>query len=63
MLTVTNKSKQTNNLIKRLNKSATLTLSAEDKRAQRISNLMSIVDDPTSEEERRKAEKFVDENF
>jgi len=63
MLTESKKSKETNDLIQRLNDSATLTLSREDKRAQRISYLMSIADDPASDEERQEAEKIVDENF
>ena len=58
----TKKSSQHDDLIKRLKESATLKLSAEERRAQRISNLMSIADDPSSEAARREAEKFIDEN-
>lgn len=49
-------------MTKRLKESATLKLSAEERRAQRIANLMSIADDPSSEAARREAEKFIDEN-
>lgn len=56
------KSSQNDDMTKRLKESATLKLSAEERRAQRIANLMSIADDPSSEAARREAEKFIDEN-
>ena len=58
----TKKSSQNDDMTKRLKESATLKLSAEERRAQRIANLMSIADDPSSEAARREAEKFIDEN-
>lgn len=50
-------------LTKRLYASATLRLSAKDRRAQRISNLMSIADDPSSEAARQEAERIIDEIY
>ena len=54
---------QNGDLVKRLCDSATLKLSAREKRKQRISNLMSIADDPSNEDERKKAEKIIDEIY
>ena len=56
------KSRRNDDLIKRLKESATLKLSAEERRSQQIANLMSIADDPSSEVARREAEKFIAEN-
>ncbi len=55
------KSVQNDNITQRLYDSATLTLSREDRRAQRISNLMSIADDPSDADARRDAEIIIDE--
>ena len=57
------KSSQNGDLIKRLYESATLRLSAKERREQRISNLMSIADDPSSKDERREAERIIDEIY
>ena len=51
------KSSQNDDLIKRLYESAALKLNAKERRQQRISNLMSIADDPSSEAERKEAER------
>lgn len=54
---------QDDDLLNRLYASATLRLSAKDRRGQRISNLMSIADDPSSEAARQDAERIIDEIY
>ena len=61
MLTGTKKSSEDKKIIDRMNKSATLTLRPEERRAQRISYLLSIADDPSSKSARRYAERIIDE--
>ena len=61
MLTGLKKLSTDKKLIKRLNESATLTLHPEERREQRISNLLSIADDPSSKSARRYAERIIDE--
>ena len=46
-----------------LKESATLNLGPAERREQRISWVLSIADDPNSEEERLKAEKILDEQY
>ena len=57
------KSSENEDLLKRLYESATLKLHPKERRLQQISNLMSIADDPSSEAERREAERIIDEIF
>ena len=57
------KSSENDDLVKRLYESATLKLNPKERRLQRISNLMSIADDPSSEAERKEAERIIDEIY
>ena len=54
---------ENDDLVKRLYESATLKLNPKERRLQRISNLMSIADDPSSEAERKEAERIIDEIY
>ena len=57
------KSNRNDELVKLLYESATLRLSPEERRQQRISNLMSLADNPASEAERKYAEDIVDGKY
>ena len=54
---------QNEQLTRRLYDSATLSLTKKERREQRISNLLSIADDPSSPKARKEAEKIIDEIY